>query len=182
MTATTSLSDLTGDYVLDTARTRIGFVARHTLATRVRGRFDEFEGGARLDGDHPSRSGARLVIRAESIRTGNPQRDDMLRGKFLAAEHHPAITFASTEVEQVGQTHYKVTGDLDIRGVTAPVTVDVEVTGDGSDPQGNLRVALKGGATIDRNDWGVNWNAATGALVSPKVVLEFDLSAIRRQP
>ncbi|MGC9378019.1 YceI family protein [Streptomyces sp. MH13] len=182
MAATTSLSDLTGDYVLDTARTRIGFVARHTLATRVRGRFDEFEGGARLDGDHPSRSGVRLLIRASSIRTGNPRRDDMLRGTFLATEHHPAITFASTAVEQVGQTHYKVTGDLGIRGVTAPVTVDIEVTGDDSDPQGNLRVALKGGATIDRTDWGVNWNAATGALVSPKVVLEFDLSVVRRQP
>ncbi|MFH8976136.1 YceI family protein [Streptomyces sp. NPDC017890] len=181
MSTTASLSDLTGDYVLDTARTRIGFVARHTLGTRVRGQFDEFEGGAYLDGDHPSKSGARLVIRTRSIRTGNPQRDELLRARFLDADDHPAITFTSAEVEQVDRTHYKVTGGLTVRGVTRPVTVDVELTGDDSDPQGNVRVGFKGSVTINRDDWGVNWNGATAVLVSPKVVLEFDLGVIRRK-
>ncbi|MER7051734.1 MULTISPECIES: YceI family protein [unclassified Streptomyces] len=182
MSTITRLSDLTGDYALDTARTRIGFVARHRPGTRVRGQFDAFEGGAHLDGDDPSKSGARLVIRAGSVRTRNPRRDDLLRGRFLDTDGHPVITFTSAEVTRVDGTHYKVTGDLTVRGVSHPVTVDVELTGGGTDPQGRFRVGFKGSVTIDRNDWGVNWNAATAALVSPKVVLEFDADAIRRQP
>jgi polyisoprenoid-binding protein YceI len=175
------LSELTGDYDLDTAHSRIGFVARHTMATRVRGQFDEFEGEAYLDGDHPSESSVRITMRAKSIRTGNPQRDDLLRGKFLDVDDHPAIAFTSTEVTQVDGTHYRVTGSLTIRGMAKPVTVDVELTSDASDPQGNARVGFRGSVTINRNDWGVNWNAGTTALVSPKVVLELEITATRRR-
>ncbi|MEV0704726.1 YceI family protein [Saccharopolyspora sp. NPDC050389] len=180
MPTTTKLSELTGDYVLDTARTRIGFVARHTMATRVRGQFDEFDGTARLDGDRPSKSCARLTIQAKSIETRNRQRDDLLRGTFLDTDDHPVITFTTAEVKQLDETHFKVTGDLALRGATKPVTVDVELTGAGNDPQGNFRVGFKGSATINRNDWGVNWNAATAVMVSPKVTLEFDIAAIRQ--
>ena len=74
MTTTTKLSELTGDYVLDTAHTRIGFVARHTMATRVRGQFDDFAGTAYLDGEDPSKSSVQLTIQASSIQTGNPRR------------------------------------------------------------------------------------------------------------
>ncbi|GHB37364.1 polyisoprenoid-binding protein [Streptomyces viridiviolaceus] len=182
MSTTTGLGDLTGDYVLDTSRTRIGFVARHTMGTKVRGRFDEFEGGAYLDGDHPSASSARIVIQGSSIRTRNGQRDDLLRGRFLDLDNHPVITFTSAGVKQTDETNYQVTGDLSVRGVTRPVTLDVELTGGGSDAQGDFRVGFKGSVTIDRNDWGVNWNAATAVLVSPQVVLEFDVIAIRREP
>ncbi|MGI5169901.1 YceI family protein [Spirillospora sp. CA-253888] len=170
------LGKLTGDYVLDTARTRIGFVARHTMATRVRGRFEEFEGGAYLDGDHPSKSSAHLTIRADSIETRNRGRDDMLRDKFLDAAGHPAITFTSTEVRQVDETAFKVTGDLVIRGASRPVTVDVEVT----DAEDEGRIGFRGGVTINRMDWGVNWNAATTATVGKKVRVEFEVTAIRR--
>ncbi|MFI6517896.1 YceI family protein [Spirillospora sp. NPDC050679] len=170
------LSELTGDYVLDTARTRIGFVARHTMATRVRGSFEEFEGGAHLDGDHPAKSGAHLTIRAESVQTRNPQRDDMLRDKFLNADDHPSLAFTSIEVERVGETAFKVTGDLVVRGVAGPVTVDVELTG----VQEGGRIGFRGGATIDRMAWGVNWNAATTAMVGKKVAVEFDAVMVRR--
>ncbi|WP_250574595.1 YceI family protein [Nonomuraea sediminis] len=172
----TRLSELTGDYVLDTAHTRIGFVARHTMATRVRGQFEEFEGSAYLDGDDPSKSSARLTIRAKSIQTHNPQRDDQLRGTFLYTDDHPAITFASTAVAQTGETTFKVTGDLTMRGVTKPVTVDFALTG----ARNGSRVGFKGSVTINRNDWGVNWNAATKVLVGSMVVLEFDVAAVRR--
>ncbi|MQY09476.1 YceI family protein [Actinomadura macrotermitis] len=171
----TDLSELTGDYVLDPAHTRIGFVARHTMATRVRGHFDEFEGEAHLNGDHPSKSAARLTIQAKSIQTGNPQRDDLLRERFLNAADHPAITFIAAEVEQTGETAFKVTGDLGIRGMVRPVTVDVELTGENGG-----RAGFRGGVTLDRNDWGVNWNAATKAFISPKVTVEFDIAATRR--
>ena len=179
MTTTTSLSELTGDYVLDTAHTRIGFVARHTMATKVRGQFGEFEGSAHLDGDDPPKSSAQLTITAESIQTRNQQRDKVLRSKYLDTGNHPAITFTSTKVEQTGDTNFTVTGDLTIRGVTKPVTVDFKLTGAKTDPWGNFRVGFEGSATINRKDWGVHWNAAPG-VVSKKVTLELHAAAIRQ--
>jgi polyisoprenoid-binding protein YceI len=178
MTTTTRLGGLTGDYVLDTARTRIGFTARAAIVTKVRGQFDEFEGGAHLDGDTPSKSTARLTIRTSSVQTRNQKRDDHLRGNdFLDMDNHPTITFTSTRVEQVDETRFKVTGDLAVRGVTKPVTVDFELTGTESDPQGAVRVGFAGKATINRKEWGV---IRGGGLVSEKVMLEFDVAAIRR--
>ncbi|TMR23418.1 YceI family protein [Nonomuraea turkmeniaca] len=180
MTTTSMLSELTGDYVLDTAHTRIGFVARHRMATKVRGHFEEFEGSAHLDGDDPSKSSAELTIQAESIQTRNPRRDDPLRSEFLDMRNHPTITFTSIGVKQVDETSFKVTGDLTIRGVTKPVTVDFKLTGAENGPRGSFRVCFTGSVTISRKDWGVNWNAATQVLVSEKVALEFDIAAIRR--
>jgi polyisoprenoid-binding protein YceI len=179
MTTTTRLSELTGDYVLDTAHTRIGFVARHTMATKVPGQFGEFEGSAHLDGDDPPKSSAQFTITAASIQTRNQQRDEALRSKYLDTGNHPVITFTSTKMKQVGDTNFTVTGDLTIRGVTKPVTVDFKLTGAKTDPQGNFRADFAGSATINRKDWGVHWNAAPG-VVSKKVTLEFDVAAIRR--
>ncbi|MET9835789.1 YceI family protein [Streptomyces sp. NPDC006385] len=178
MTTTTRLGELTGDYVLDTDRTRIGFTARALMVTKVRGRFDGFEGSARLDGDAPSKSTARVTIRASSVQTRNPKRDDHLRGDdFLATDDHPAIAFASTRVEQIDETNFKVTGDLTVRGVTKPVTVTFELTGAESGPRGTVRVCFVGEATINRKDWGISWG---GVMVGEKVTLEFDVTAIRQ--
>ncbi|MDN0198766.1 YceI family protein [Streptomyces sp. S.PNR 29] len=178
MTTTADVGELTGDYVLDTARTRIGFAARAAMVTKVRGQFDEFEGSAHLDGDAPSMSTARLTIRARSVRTRNRKRDDHLRGNdFLGTDGHPAITFTSTRVEQAEETGFKVTGDLTVRGVTKPVVVDVRLTGAEKDRQGTFRVAFTGRATVHRKDWGVSGG---GGLISDKVALEFDIAAIRR--
>ena len=179
----TQLSELTGDYTLDVAHTRIGFVARHAMVTKVRGSFNEFEGTAHLDGDHPAKSSARLTIRAKSIDTRNGQRDDHLRSNdFLDMANHPEITFVSTEIEQVGDADFRVTGDLTVRGVTQAVAVDLEYTGSAVDPFGNTRVGFEGATEINRKDYGVSWNAALeggGVLVSEKVKLEFDVSAIK---
>jgi len=183
MTTTTTLTELTGAYVLDTAHTRIGFVARQAMVTKVRGHFDEFEGGTRLDGDDPSKSSAQLTIKAKSIQSSNDLRDEHLRSHFLDIANHPTITFTSTGVEQVNETSFKVTGDLTIRGVAKPVTVDFELTGAENDPSGNFRVGFEGQATINRKDWGASWNAVVeggGILVSEKVTLEFDIAAIRQ--
>lgn len=179
MTIMTKLSDLTGDYVLDTAHTRIGFVARHTMGTKVRGQLDNFEGSARLDGEHPSESSAELTSQAKSIQTGNRRRDALLRSKFLDIDNHATITFTSTGVEQVGEITFKVSGDLTIRGVTKPVNLDLRVTGAENDRWDNLRVRIAGSTTINRKDWGVRWNAAAG-LVSKTLTLEFDVVAIRQ--
>ncbi|RZU13958.1 polyisoprenoid-binding protein YceI [Kribbella rubisoli] len=167
---TTTLNQLTGDYVLDAARTRIGFVARHRMATRVRGRFDVFEGAVHLDGDDPARSSAQLTIRADSIETGDRRRDAQLRKDFLDAATHPIITFISTKVSQVGSSAFEVTGDLTIRGITHPVTVPFELV---STPVGDI--AFAAALTIERARWQVNWNAFTTALVSPTVVLDLQV-------
>jgi len=184
MTTTTTLSGLTGDYVLDPAHTRIGFVARHAMITKVHGEFEEFKGGGHLDGDDPSRSTVQVTIEARSIQTRNQLRDDQLRGNdFLDMDNHPTITFTSTTVEQVDATTFAVTGDLTIRGVTRPVTVEFELTGATHDPWGNFRVGFEGRTTINRKDWGVSWNAileSGGVLISDKVTLEFDVAAIRQ--
>lgn len=177
MTTMTRLSDLTGDYVLDSTRTRIGFIARHTMATKVRGQFDAVAGHAHLDGDDPAMSTVDLRIGAKSIQTGNRRRDAPLRGKFLDVDRYPAITFSSSKVERLGETRFGVTGDLTVRGVTRPVTVGVELTGVENTPTGSARVSFTGSATINRKDWGVRWNAAIG-LVSKAVDLRFDVVVV----
>ena len=187
MTSTTTtpatLTDLSGTYVLDASHTRIGFVARHAMVTRVRGQFNEFEGSAVVDADDFTKSTAQLTIQAASIDTRNEQRDGHLRSNdFLSLEEYPEITFVSTGVRQTGDTSLELTGDLTIRGVTNSVTVPFEFEGAATDPFDNLRVGFEGSLVINRKDYGVNWNAALeagGVLVSEKVTLEFEVSAIK---
>jgi polyisoprenoid-binding protein YceI len=182
MTTLTKLTELTGDYAVDTARTRIGFAVRLMMVTKVAGQFGEFEGSVHLDGDDPSKSSVQLTIQAASIQTRNKRRDDHLRSSFLDAGRHPAITFSSARVDQAGATTFTVTGGLAIRGVTKPVTVDLELTGAEPDPRGSFRVGFAGQATISRTDWGVSWNAALeggGALVGDRVTLELSIIAVR---
>ncbi|HEY0475044.1 MAG TPA: YceI family protein [Kribbella sp.] len=179
----TGYSELTGDYTIDPAHSRMGFVARHAMVAKVRGSFDEFEGTLHIDGEHPENSSGRVTIQAKSIDTRNSQRDDHLRSNdFLAMDEYPEITFVSTSVEPTGDNTFKVTGDLTIRGVTKPVTLDVEFTGSATDPMGNLRIGFEASGVINRKDWGVSWNAALeggGVLVSEKITLEIEISAIK---
>jgi polyisoprenoid-binding protein YceI len=181
MTTATGLSELTGDYVLDSTSTRIGFAVR-AMVTKVRGQFDAVAGSARLDGANPPGSSVRLTVQAASIQTRNRRRDDHLRGHFLDAGRPPAITFTSTGVEQSGPARFTVTGELTMRGVTRPVTVSLELTAVASDPAGRLRVSFSGQVTVSRQDWGVAWNAVLeggGALISDKVTVEFEVTAVR---
>jgi polyisoprenoid-binding protein YceI len=185
MTTTTApaLTELTGTYTLDPAHTRIGFVARHAMVTKVRGAFNEFEGTATLDGADPANSRVAVTISAASIDTRNAQRDEHLRGNdFLGMEEYPQITFSSTGVRQVGDSTFEVAGDLTIKGVTNSITVPFEFEGAAKDPFGNQRVGFEGSVTISRKDYGITWNAALetgGVLVSDKVTLEFEISAIK---
>jgi polyisoprenoid-binding protein YceI len=178
-----ALTELTGTWTLDPAHTRIGFVARHAMVTKVRGSFNEFEGTAVLDGANPANSHAEVTIKAASIDTRNAQRDEHLRSNdFLAMQEHPEITFTSTGARQVDDTTFELTGDLTIRGVTKPVTIPFSFEGAAKDPFGNLRAGFEGSVVINRKDWGVTWNAALeggGVLVSDRVTLEFEISAIK---
>ncbi|HET6954022.1 MAG TPA: YceI family protein [Acidimicrobiales bacterium] len=183
MSTTTVPASLTGTYAVDPSHSRIGFAARHAMVTKVRGSFSEFEGTGYFDAGDPARSHLRVTVQAASIDTRNPDRDAHLRSNdFFDMETYPEITFASTVVEPIGPGEYRVTGDLTIKGITRPVSVDFAYTGAAVDPFGNRRIGLEGTTVVNRKDWGVSWNAALeagGVLVSEKITLEFDVSAIR---
>jgi len=179
---TSVVEDLTGDYTIDPTHTRLGFSARHAMVTTVRGQFTDFAGTAHIDTANPAASKVELTIRTGSIDTGVADRDGHLRsGDFFDAEANPEITFVSTRVKRDGDD-WTINGDLTIKGVAKPVTIEFESTGSARDPFGNLRVGFEGATTINRKDWGLTWNAALetgGVLVSEKIKLEFDVSAIR---
>ncbi|MDQ3680059.1 MAG: YceI family protein [Actinomycetota bacterium] len=183
MSTITATENLTGEYTLDPSHSRIGFVARHAMVAKVRGWFNEFEGSGYLNADDPSKSRLELTIKAASIDTRNADRDAHLRSNdFFDMENYPEIRFVTTSVEPVDDATHRVTGDLTMKGVTKPVTLDVEYAGSAVDPFGNTRVGFEGSVAVNRKDWGVNWNApleAGGVLVSEKVVLEFEVSAIK---
>jgi polyisoprenoid-binding protein YceI len=178
-----SLADLSGTYTLDPAHTRIGFVARHAMVTKVRGQFNDFEGSGIVDASDFTKSRVSVIIQAASIDTRNEQRDAHLRSNdFLAMDDYPQITFTSTGIQQTGPTSVELTGDLTIRGITNAVTIPFEFEGAATDPYGNLRVGFEGSVVINRKDYGVTWNVALetgGVLVSDKVTLEFEVSAIK---
>jgi polyisoprenoid-binding protein YceI len=181
--STTALSALTGTYTIDPSHTRIGFSARHAMVTKVRGSFNEFSGTAKVDGDNPANSSVEVKIATASIDTRNEQRDGHLRtNDFLDIEKYPEITFVSTAVEQVSDDVFRVAGDLTVKGVTKPVSIDFEFHGAAKDPFGNERIGFEGSTTINRSDFGVTFNAPLetgGVLVSEKITLEFEVSAIK---
>lgn len=178
-----TLADLAGSWTIDASHTTIGFVARHAMVTKVRGAFNEFEGGAVVNADDFTQSRVTLAIQAASIDTRNAQRDEHLRSnEFFAMDTYPQITFASTAVAKTGATTLELTGDLTIKGVTRTVTIPFEFEGLANDPFGNQRAGFEGSVTINRRDYGVTWNAALetgGVLVSDKINLEFEVSAIK---
>jgi polyisoprenoid-binding protein YceI len=178
-----SPADLSGSYSLDQAHSRIGFVARHAMVTKVRGSFNEFSGTAELDFADPTRSSAQVSIEVASVDTRQPQRDEHLRtNDFFDAAGFSQITFTSTDVEVVDDEHYRLSGELTIKGVSKPVAVVFEYVGAAKDPYGNVRLGFEGSTTINRSDYGVTFNAALetgGVLVSEKITLEFELSAVK---
>ncbi|MFE7805853.1 YceI family protein [Streptomyces sp. NPDC057430] len=178
-----ALAALTGEYTIDPAHSSIGFTVRHAMVTNVRGSFGDHEGTLRLDGSNPGASAASIDIRIASVDTGIGDRDAHLRsGDFFDAERFPLMTFRSTEAEHLGGDRYRMTGDLTIKDVTRPLSLDLEFNGTATDPYGNERVGFEGSAEILRSDWGLTWNAALetgGVVVSDKVKLNFDISAIK---
>ncbi len=179
---TSAVEDVTGDYTIDPSHSRLGFSARHAMVTTVRGQFTDFAGTAHIDSANPAASRVELAIQTASIDTGVADRDGHLRSAdFFDADNNKEITFVSTKVERDG-VEWTITGDLTIKGVSRPVTIEFEQTGSARDPFGNLRVGFEGATSINRKDWDLTWNAALetgGVLVSEKIKLEFDVSAIQ---
>ena len=177
---------LSGDWDFDPAHTRIGFSARHAMVTTVRGSFNDMTGRIYADLDDMDRSYAEIVLQVTSVDTRNQQRDDHLRSAdFFDVERWPEIRFVSTQIEEIEEGAFTVSGDLTIRDVTKPVTIPIALLGVQKDAFGSLRAGFEGSRRINRRDFGLEWNMpldAGGLLVSEKITLEFEISAIRREP
>lgn len=169
-----------GTYAIDTAHTTIAFVVRHMMVSKVRGHFNEYSGQI-VVADEPKDSKVEVTIQTASVDTRDAQRDNHLRSAdFFDAEHFPAIAFTSTRV-QGGGGDWKVTGDLTIHGVTRPVTLDLEFLGATGDPYGGKRIGFSAVTEINREDFGLTWNAALetgGVVVSKNVKIEIEAEAI----
>lgn len=170
-----------GTYVIDKAHTEIGFVARHLIGTKVRGRFTEFEGSFTV-AENPQESTVEAVVQAASINTGVDMRDDHLRSNdFLDMANFPTLELKSTSLTKVSDTEWKLGTDLTIRGVTKPVTFDLEYLGEGAAMQeGKTVVAFSAYAEIDRRDFGVNFNSSLidgSVVVGNKVKIEIEVEA-----
>jgi polyisoprenoid-binding protein YceI len=184
MTTATILSQLAGDWDLDPAHTGLRFSARHAMVATVRGGFKAFSGSLHFDPDDHSKATAEVTIDAASVDTGNDGRDEHLRSAdFFDVEKYPTITFRTTRVEEIDGDTYKLIGDLTVRDVTKEVELTVEHLGLSPDPWGNTRAGFEAKGEVNRKDWGLVWNAALetgGVLVSDKVKLTLDVSAVKR--
>lgn len=170
----------TGTWTIDPAHTTIGASVKHLMASRVRGSFREFEGTIEM-GDRPETSSVVVTIDAASVDTGVADRDAHLRSPdFLDVENHPTLTFRSTDVRAVGGDRYEMDGEMTIRGVTRPVTLDVHYLGIVNDPWGNAKAMFSASTEIDREAWGLTWNQALetgGWLVGKKISIELEVQA-----
>ena len=175
---------MTTTWNIDASHSTIGFSIRHMVFSKVRGRFLKYTGAIQL-ADDLEQSRVELAIDAASIDTGTPQRDTHLRSAdFFDAERFPELRFRSTRVEDLGGDRLRVTGDLTIRDVTRAVTLDVEPAGRGMDPWGNERIGFVAKTSVDRKDFGLQWNQvleAGGVLVGDRVDIELDIQAVNAQ-
>jgi polyisoprenoid-binding protein YceI len=177
-TATTAVP--TGTWNVDPKHSKVGFSVKHLGIANVRGEFQEFEG--KLEVAEDGSVVASGTVQTASVNTNEPDRDTHLRSAdFFDAETNPQITFRSTEIKTVDDETFEITGDLNMHGITKPITLTAEVTGTEEDPWGNQRVGLEVTGTLKRGDWDMKFNQALGSgnvMVSDKVKLSLDISAV----
>jgi polyisoprenoid-binding protein YceI len=175
---------ITGTWDIDPVHSEVSFVVRHMVVSKVRGRFDRFEGSLVLPVD-PYEASVEAVVEAGSVNTGNDQRDDHIRSAdFFDVENHPNITFRSTAVRPKGD-HFELEGDLSIRGTTKAVRLDLEANGFGPDPFGGTRAGFTASTEINRNDYGVSYNgpipgADNAMVLSDKILISIEIEAVLR--
>lgn len=158
------------------------FCVRHMMVTYVRGHFKNIHGVLEFDAEKPEAGRVQVEINSAELWSGEPERDNHLRSSdFLDVRNHPRITFRSTKVAPTGRNEYKVTGDLTIRGVTRPATLDVRFLGQGKSPFDDTRVGFAAQTTLNRHDFGVSWNSEMkdgGVVVGDEVTVIIDAEAI----
>lgn len=170
-----------GRWTVDPGHAEVAFIGRHFGLTKVRGRFTGIDGSVDI-AEPIEASTIEVVIDMASVESGSSDRDDHLRSSDLFdVERHPTATFRSTRIDPAGDRG-QIHGDLTIRGVTRPVTLDVEFLGQAVDPWDNQRAVFTASTRINREEWGVTWNMvldAGGLLVSKEIRLEIDVELIR---
>jgi len=184
MTATQAIETvpgyIAGTWVIDPVHTDVGFVVRHMVVAKVRGRFQTFEGQI-VTGKNPADSSVTATIDLTSIDTGNQQRDDHIRSAdFFEVETYPTMTYRSTGVRKDG-ADLVLDGKLTLKGVTKDVPLRLELNGFGPDAYGGTRAGFTATAEINRRDFGVNFNAALetgGAVVADKVAIHLEVEAV----
>jgi polyisoprenoid-binding protein YceI len=166
----------------DPQHTHIEFMARHMMISKVRGLFESFDIQVNLDTEHPENAGVEVTIDASSINSRDPQRDGHLKSPdFLDVENYPSVTFKSTRVERTGDNQAKLYGDLTIRDVAKPVVLDVTYTGRAKSPWGAESIGFSADTTINRKDWGLEWNQALetgGWLVGNEIAIHVETELI----
>lgn len=171
-----------GTYALDPAHTAIGFVARHAMITKVRGNFNKFEGTLTV-GENITDSAATATVKTASIDTNNADRDAHVKNEdFFDVEKFPEMTFIATKFDVNEAGEGTVTGDLTIKGTTKSVDFKVKETGVAEDPFGNTRLGFEAKTSINRTDFGIDFNAPLktgGVLVSEEIKIELEVSAIK---
>lgn len=181
MTATaTTPGYLAGTWTIDPVHSEVGFSVRHMMVSKVRGKFTSFEGSL-VTGESPTDSTVTATVDLNSIDTGNEQRDDHIRSAdFFDVANHPTMSYRSTGVRAAGDD-FVVDGELTLKGVTKNVPLALELNGFGPDPYGGVRAGFTGSAEINRQDFGVNFNAALetgGVVVGDKVNIHLEIEAI----
>jgi polyisoprenoid-binding protein YceI len=170
-------------FQIDASHSEIQFSVRHMMVSKARGVFEKWSGTVALNPEHPEQTTVEVSIDASSINTRDGQRDGHLKSPdFLAVEQFPTLDFKSTRVEVTGKTTAKLYGDLTIRGVSKPVVVDVEYQGSAKSPWGTTSYGFSGSTKINREDWGLNWNAALetgGWLVGKEVQIDIELELVQ---
>jgi len=172
-------------YSFDKAHTTVLFQVRHIL-TNVTGKFKDFDGTIQIDKANPAASAVDFTIQAASIDTNEPKRDEHLRSAdFFDVANHPKLTFKSTSIKPAGKDSYQVTGELTMRGVTRPVTLDVAFLGEGKDPWGNDKMGFDVTGKLNRKDFDMNWNKALdngGVLLADEVKVQIAVEANKVKP
>ncbi len=168
---------------IDPAHSLVEFAVKHMMFTTVKGHFTGIAGTIVADEAHPENSTVEVTIDATTITTGAPDRDTHLRSAdFLETDKYPTITYKSTSVESRGADKLTVHGDLTMRDVTRPVDLEVELTGRGTTPFGKEAAGFSATASINRKEWGLNWNVALetgGVLVSDTLKILIEIEATK---
>jgi polyisoprenoid-binding protein YceI len=172
-------------WTIDPAHSAAHFSVRHMMISNVRGEFSKLSGSVSIDPVDPARSSVEVDLETSSINTREPQRDEHLRSAdFFDVANHPKIKFKSKKGVSAGADHYKLTGDLTIRGVTKEVTFDVEgPTPAVKDPWGNVRAGVAASTKINRKDFGLVWNAFTeagGVVVGDEISVTIEAELIQK--
>jgi polyisoprenoid-binding protein YceI len=178
-----SIHDLTpGNWIVDPTHSTVGFTARHLMVTKVRGRFGSFTGSVTIAEDR-LQSSVEATVEMTSVSTGDEGRDGHLRtGDFFDVEQFPTMSFRSTSVVADGGD-YELRGDLTIKGVTRPVTFELEFDGVATDPWNNTKAGFTAETEINRKDWGLEWNVALeagGVLVGEKIKIQLDVQLVKQ--